>query len=81
MREPKPKEKYRHYKGKDRIYEIVAIARDCDNPEKKLVIYKSLYHDYSMFPEGTIWSRLLDDFVGYKTLADKTKVKRFMRTK
>ncbi len=33
--------KYRHFKGKD--YEVIGVARDCENPGRELVIYKALY--------------------------------------
>lgn len=65
MEEPQPGERYIHFKGKDRLYEIVGIARDCNNLSKLSVIYKSLY-DSEIFPIGTIFSRSLEDFVGFK---------------
>ncbi|MEX2016938.1 MAG: DUF1653 domain-containing protein [Candidatus Pacearchaeota archaeon] len=65
--------KYRHFKGG--IYEVIAIALDCENPERKMVIYKSLY-DNGNFPIGTVWKRELIDFVGFKE-TDGGKVKRF----
>lgn len=76
MEEPKSGEKYKHFKGEDRTYEIIAVARDCENPKNKVVIYQSLYE--GDFPKGTIWSRLLDDFVGFKELNGQ-KIKRFTR--
>lgn len=79
MREPKPGEKYIYFKGADKIYEIIAVARNSDNPEEKLVIYKSLYND-KVFSKGTIFSRSLENFCGFKELEDK-KVKRFTRMK
>ena len=75
MEEPKAEERYRHFKGGE--YEIVTTARDCDNLDKFLVIYKSLY-DSETFPRGTIWSRSLEDFVGLKELNGE-KIKRFTR--
>ncbi len=74
MEEPKSGQRYRHFRGTNQ-YEIIAVARDVDSPESKSVIYKSLYD--CAFPMGTIWRRLLEDFVGFKTLGDGTKVKRF----
>ncbi len=73
MEKPKAGEKYRHFKGGE--YEIVAVARNCDNPNEELVIYKSLYEKEG-FPIGTIWSRGLEGFVGFKEL-DGEKIKRF----
>jgi len=78
IEEPKPGETYRHFKNKANLYRIMAIARDVDNPEKKSVIYTSLYE--SVFPAGTVWSRSLDDFVGFKKLNGES-VKRFTRVK
>jgi hypothetical protein len=75
---PKPGEKYRHFKGEDKIYEIIAIARDCDNPERMSVIYKSLYE--GEYPVGTIWRRSLEEFIGFKEL-NGNKVKRFTKVK
>lgn len=75
--EPKAGEKYKHFKGEDMIYEIVAVSKDCDFPENKVVVYKSLY-ETGEFPSGTIWHRSLDDFIGFKEL-DGKKVKRFTR--
>jgi cyclomaltodextrinase / maltogenic alpha-amylase / neopullulanase len=67
-------QKYRHFKGGE--YEVIAVARDCENPDRRLVIYKSLYVG-DEFPLGTIWSRLLGDFVGDKVFEDGRRVKRF----
>ncbi len=46
---------YRHYKGKDMLYEVVAEAINSETLEE-MVIYKSLYKhgDYDI---GTIWAR------------------------
>jgi len=70
---PLPGEKYKHFKGGK--YEIVCISRDSENPNRELVIYKSLYEKEN-FPLGTIWSRSLEDFVGFKEI-DGKKIKRF----
>jgi hypothetical protein len=51
---------YKHYKGK--IYQIIAIARDCENPEIKHVIYKACYNCPS-FGADVIWSRPYTMFV------------------
>jgi hypothetical protein len=75
MNEPKSGEKYRHFKGGE--YEIICIAKDCDNPEKKFVVYKSLYSKND-FPEGTIWIRELSEFLGEKEINER-KVRRFVK--
>lgn len=77
LSEPQAGEYYKHFGGKNQQYKIVAVARDVNNPNQKVVIYESLYE--SSFPSGTIWMRSLDDFVGFKTLEDGTKVKRFTK--
>jgi len=82
--EPKPGEIYQHFKGKEKLYKVIAIARDCENPEKKIVIYKQLYdnkNNQNEFPKGTIWSRPLGDFTGEKILENGNKVKRFTLVK
>jgi len=65
MDEPKPGEIYEHFKGGD--YEVLDIARDCENPSKKVVVYKSLY-EHEEYPRGTVWTRSLDDFVSEKEI-------------
>ncbi|HIE15079.1 TPA: DUF1653 domain-containing protein [Candidatus Bathyarchaeota archaeon] len=66
---------FKHFKGGQ--YKIVAVAKDCDSPEKELVVYEQLY-DSDGFSKGTIWIRALEDFDGEKVLEDGTKVKRFV---
>ena len=75
MEEPKEGERYAYFNGEDKIYEIIAVARDCENPDKRLVIYKSLYA--GEFPIGTTWFRDLVEFIGDKVFEDGTEVKRF----
>jgi hypothetical protein len=75
MEEPKPGQRYQHFLGEEKLYEIVNVARDCDDPKKKIVIYKSLYE--GEFPVGTIWARRLEEFVGDKEFEDGKKIKRF----
>ena len=77
MQEPKPGEKYVHFKGKERIYEIICVANDCETPSSKIIVYKQLY-EAKKFQNGTIWTRSLEDFCGDKEFPDKTKVKRFV---
>lgn len=78
MEIPKPGERYAHFKGQDRIYEVVAVARDCENPQRQEVVYKQLY-ETSDFPNGTVWTRSLDDFVGEKEISPGKKIKRFTK--
>jgi len=46
--------KYRHYKGKD--YQVIGVAEHSETNEK-LVVYKKLYDDYSL------WVRPLEIFL------------------
>ena len=78
MKLPKAGEKYVHFRGEDKVYEIVAIARDNEDYYKKDVIYKQLY-ETEMFSKGTIWRRSLEDFLGHKQFLDGSFVKRFKR--
>jgi hypothetical protein len=71
MEEPKPKEKYLHFKGKE--YEVIVIARDCEHPQNKKVVYKQLY-DSPGNPIGTVWIRSLDDFLGEKEFQEGTEI-------
>lgn len=57
---------YEHYKStqeKPMHYKVIAIAHDCENPQSRQVIYKSLY-DAPGFPKGTHWSREYEKFAG-----------------
>lgn len=62
IREIKVGKIYQHYKG--HLYEVIAIARNSENPESKLVIYKALYNSLEFGKEAT-WSR------DYKMFAEK----------
>lgn len=66
--------RYRHFKGQE--YEVLCVARDCENPDRKIVIYRGLYN-HPKFGQGAVWTRDLEDFVGFKDLGDGKKVKRF----
>ena len=66
-------ERYRHFKGGE--YEVVAVARDCEDVDKEVVVYRALYATED-FPFGQIWTRSLEDFVGFKE-KDVEKIKRF----
>lgn len=59
--------KYRHYKGKD--YEVLGLARHSET-EEHLVVYRTLYGDYSL------WVRPLVMFDETIVIDGKT-VKRF----
>lgn len=66
MREIKAGKKYRHFKNK--LYEVIAIGFDSesnnDETPKKVVVYKALYGD------GSIWVR---DYDMFASKVDKTK--------
>jgi len=62
-------EKYRHFKGG--IYEIVAVARDCEDPKKEFVVYKMLYKS-PKYPVGTVWAREKNNFLEEITRDGKT---------
>jgi hypothetical protein len=59
--------RYRHYKGND--YEVIGIARHSET-EEKLVVYRKLYGD------GSLWVRPLAIFTE-KVLVDGRQVPRF----
>lgn len=64
--------KYKHFKGKE--YRVLSLARDCENPERMLVVYQALYD--SDLGKNVIWTRELNDFLGHKE-QDGKKIKRF----
>ena len=66
-------DKYLHFKGK--VYEVVGVARDCEDPKRKVVVYRALYTSED-FPFGQVWTRSLEDFIGFKEV-DGEKTKRF----
>mgnify|MGYP001593614903 CR=1 FL=1 len=68
MREIKISGKYKHYKGN--FYEVIAIARDSEDPQKELVVYKALY-DSPDFGPNQIWVRPKEEFLGEVTKDEK----------
>jgi hypothetical protein len=65
-------ERYKHFKGNEKIYSVVGIIQS----KIPYVIYEQLYEGKE-FPRGTFWMRGLEDFVGFKEMPDGKKVKRF----
>ncbi len=63
------KGRYRHYKGKE--YEVIGVATHSET-EEKMVVYKILYGDHSM------WVRPLDMFIENVTVEGK-EVARFQK--
>lgn len=64
MREIEVGGKYRHYKGN--LYEVIVVARDCEDPQKELVVYKALY-DSPEFGPNQVWVRSKEDFLAQVT--------------
>lgn len=73
MREIKVGGKYKHYKGN--FYEVVAVARDSEDPQKELVVYKALY-DSPDFGPNQIWVRPKEEFLA-KVTKDGQTIDRF----
>ena len=48
------------------LYQVETIARDCDDPNKAIVIYRQLYSEGDL-KEVTIWARPYKDFVSEKS--------------
>lgn len=67
---------YKHFKGEDHRYKVIALARDCENPMIIHVIYEQLF-DSKEYKTGQVWRRPLEDFSGFKIKEDGSKVKRF----
>lgn len=76
MEEIKVGTKYRHYKNKDHIYEIVGIARHSETLEE-MVVYKALYESED-FGKDCIWVRPKEMFLE-SVIVDGKEVKRFER--
>ena len=61
--------RYRHYKGN--FYEVIGVARHSES-EEKLVVYRCLYGDRSL------WVRPIEMFME-KVVVDGSEVPRFSR--
>jgi cyclomaltodextrinase len=66
--------KYKHFKG--RVYEVLDVARDCEDVSREFVVYRML-DDSEDFKAGQVWVREKGDFCGMKVFEDGRKVKRF----
>lgn len=73
MREIKVGGKYKHYKGN--FYEVIAIARGSEDPQKEWVVYKALYNSPE-FGSNQVWVRSKQEFLGEMT-KDGKKLYRF----
>ncbi|MEI8175189.1 MAG: DUF1653 domain-containing protein [bacterium] len=60
---------YRHFKNKEKSYQVLGIARHTETGED-MVVYKKLYDDYSMFVRP--YSMFIEEVE-----VDGKKVKRF----
>ena len=69
MREVKIGAEYKHYKGN--LYKVIAIARDCEDPQKQFVVYKALYNSPE-FGKNQVWVRSKKDFLAEITKDGKT---------
>lgn len=63
-----PLGKYHHFKGGE--YQLLAIARDSENPDNFIAVYKALYG------EGEVWTRPLYMFTEVITREGK-EIQRF----
>ena len=69
MRKIKIGGKYKHYKGN--FYEVITVARDSEEPQKELVVYKALYNSPEFGP-NQVWVRSKEDFLAEITKNGKT---------
>jgi hypothetical protein len=65
---------YRHFKGE--FYEVIGVARDCEDPSQEIVFYKGLY-DHPEFGKDALWARTKSDFLEDKVSEDGAKITRF----
>jgi len=56
---------YKHFKGKK--YEVMGVARDCDDINKEYVVYRALYKSEE-FGDNQLWIRGINDFLGTKEI-------------
>ena len=64
-----PLGKYRHFKGN--LYELIAVARDSEDPDNFLAVYRALYGS------GEVWVRPLGMFTESVTLIGGESTPRF----
>lgn len=67
-------QKWAHYKHPEREYEIIGIARNSNNWEEEMVVYKALYA--AEMPYGQLCVRPKKEFFDIIE-KDKKKVQRF----
>jgi hypothetical protein len=64
---------YKHFKGKK--YEVIGVARDCDDVNMEYVVYQAQYKSEE-FGDNQLWIRNINDFLGTKEVNGQI-VKRF----
>ncbi len=64
---------YKHFKGKK--YEVIGVARDCEDINKEYVVYRALYNS-EKFETNQLYIREINDFLGTKKV-NRQMVKRF----
>ena len=67
MKQIKPGQRYKHFKGGK--YTIVDVARDSETMEE-VVVYKGKYNS-SEFGPNPVWVRPVDNFCGQKEIDGK----------
>ena len=67
------KGRYRHYKGK--MYRVLGVARNSENPKEEMVIYMALYSSRE-FGKNQLWARPKKMFLE-KVSVDGKRVQRF----
>ena len=74
MGEIKIGDKYKHYKSKDHVYEIVGVALHSETLEE-MVIYRALYESEE-FGNNNLWARPKEMFLG-NVIVEGKEIKRF----
>lgn len=69
-------DRYRHFKGHE--YEVVAVGRDSEDVDRRVVVYRGDY-DSEEFGRNPVWVRDYEDFVGWKEFESGEKVRRFVK--